>query len=452
MSAQRRFVLGPDDVPGEWYNILADLPFDLPPDKAAPKADGDTTSVRPQVPMELIRQSLGKRRFIPIPDAIRDILLRWRPTPLVRASELEAALKTRAKIFYKFEGNNASGSHKLNTAIAQAYYYKAAGVKRVTTGTGAGQWGTALALASQMFGLACKVWMVGISYQQKPYRRTAMRLSGAEVVSSPSRDTAVGRAMLKKEGPGAAGNIALAIAEAMEEANSTEGTRFCIGSGEPYSILHQTLIGLEAQKQMAMAAEHPDIVVASLGAGSNFGGVTLPFLGAQLRGESKARYVSVEPAVCPKLTRGVYRYDHTDGSGVTPLEKMYTLGSSFNTPPLHAGGLRYHATSKLISALYERKLIEAVAYQQRAVFDSAVLFYRTEGILPAPESAHAIHGAVVEALKANEAGTSPVILVCISGHGYFDLGAYEAFLDGELPDVSISEEEIARSVARIPEV
>jgi tryptophan synthase beta chain len=402
--------------------------------------------------LELIRQSMGKRRYIPIPEPIRNVLLGWRPTPLVRAHELERALDTPAKIFYKYEGGNASGSHKLNTAIAQAYYYQQAGVRRVTTGTGAGQWGTALAMAARLFGMDCKVWMVGVSFREKPYRKTMMRLFGANVVSSPSPDTAVGRALIAQAGEQAAGNIALAIAEAMEDANSNDTTRFCIGSGEPYSILHQTLMGQEAQKQLHKAGVHPDIVVGSLGAGSNFGGIALPFLGQELQGGPKVRCISVEPAACPKLTRGVYRYDHTDGSGSTPLELMYTLGSSFTTPHLHAGGLRYHATSKLISALYHRRMIEAVAYQQREVFESAVLFTRTEGLLPAPESAHAVHGAVVEARKAKEAGTKPVILLALSGHGYFDAGAYESYLNGQLSDVHISDEDIAASVARIPVV
>ncbi|MCD1257290.1 TrpB-like pyridoxal phosphate-dependent enzyme [Paenibacillus athensensis] len=446
-----RFDLAPEQMPEHWYNILADLDFELPPDLPPPVSNHENGAFKMQVPMEIIRQSIGKMRYVPIPEEVRNAYRQWRPTPVFRAVNLEKALGTSARIYFKYEGGNTSGSHKLNTAIAQAYYYKKAGVKRLTTGTGAGQWGTALSAACHMFGMECKVYMVGISYQQKPYRRSMMKLYGADVVASPSTDTRIGRELLEQD-PGTKGNIALAIAEALEDANSREDTRFCIGSGENYSILHQTIIGMEAQQQMEMAGYYPDVVVASLGAGSNFGGITLPFLSDNLTGKRSTRFISVEPAACPKLSRGEYRYDYTDFSGVTPLEKMYTLGHNYVTPDIHAGGLRYHATSKLVSALYDRGYLEAVAYQQRDIFNSGALFCREEGILPAPESAHAVHGAVMEAIKAREAGTSPTILALISGHGYFDMTAYESYMAGNMQDVHISDEQIQASLRTLPVV
>ncbi|HEX2078003.1 MAG TPA: TrpB-like pyridoxal phosphate-dependent enzyme [Longimicrobium sp.] len=439
------------EIPTHWYNLLADLPFPIPPDLPPRERAGGGAAFRPQVPLELVRQSLSKQPLVVIPEPIRELYALWRPTPLRRAARLEAALGTPARIYYKYEGVNVSGSHKLNTAVAQAYYYQRAGVKRLTTGTGAGQWGTALAVACHLFGLECKVYMVGTSYRQKPYRKVAMQMFGAQVASSPSPQTQAGRELLARD-PDGHGNLALAIAEALEEALSRDDTRFCIGSGEPYSILHQTVMGEEARQQLAALGEQPDVVLGSLGAGSNFGGIAFPFLRGNLAGESSVRCVSVEPAACPKLTRGVYAYDYTDSSGITPLEKMYTLGHSFAPTDIHAGGLRYHACSKLISALRHHDLIEAVAYQQTEVFRSGLLFGQTEGIVPAPESAHAVHGAVVEALRAKEEGTSPAILICLSGHGYFDMSAYEAFMDGRLKDVQVTDEEIARSLAELPVV
>ena len=445
------FDLGQEEIPTHWYNILADLPFDLPPDLPPRGTSRPEESVRVQVPLELIRQSIGKRRDVEIPAPIRERYMQWRPTPLRRAQRLEAALGTPARIYFKYEGNNSSGSHKLNTAIAQAYYYQRAGIGRLTTGTGAGQWGSALAVACQAFGMQCTVYMVGISYRQKPYRRVVMQMYGAEVLPSPSPHTQAGARFLA-EHPEGQGTIALAITEALEDALARDDSRFCIGSGESYSILHQTVIGLEARKQLALAGDEPDVVIGSLGAGSNFGGIAFPFLRDRLRGESRVRCLSVEPSACPKMTRGVYRYDATDASGVTPLQKMYTLGQAFATPDIHAGGLRYHASSKLISALYHHGAIEAVAYQQAEVFKSGVLFSQTEGVVPAPESAHAVHGAVQEALKAREQGTSPVILFCLSGHGYFDMSAYDAYLRGELQDAVIDDAQIAESLKTLPDV
>lgn len=436
-------------VPTFWYNILADLPFELPPDIQPPAPPGVNPQAKFQLPLALVRQSTLKERDIPIPPKVRDLYRAWRVTPLRRAEQLEQRLGTKARIYYKYEGGNASGSHKLCTGIAQAYYYAAAGTRRLTTGTGAGQWGTALAIGCQAFGLECKVYMVGSSFRQKPYRKTIMQLYGARVVASPSPDTKAGARMLR-EGLLDQSNIAFAVTEAMEDALTHEGTQLSVGSGEAYSILHSTVLGLEARAQLAALDERADVVVASLGAGSNFGGMAFPFLQDRLLSKRDVRCVSVEPAACPKLTRGVYRYDYTDASGVTPLQKMYTLGRGFRPPGMHAGGLRYHACSKLISALYHRGLIEARAYSQLSVFSSAILFSQLEGIVPAPESAHAIHGAIQEALRAKEEGTEPVIVFCLSGHGLFDLSAYEEYLSGRMEDTVVSDEAIENSLEGLP--
>lgn len=436
-------------LPTHWYNVLADLPFALPPDIAAPDRINKAESVKMQIPLSLVRQNSSRESQIAIPKQVLDIYRSWRPTPLIRAHRLERHLDTPARIYFKYEGGNASGSHKLSTAIAQSYYYRAAGVKRLTTGTGAGQWGTALAIGCQAFDMNCTVYMVGSSYQQKPYRRSMMQLHGAEILSSPSLRTAAG-SRLVAEGKLDTGNIAFAVTEALEDALASEDTQLSVGSGETYSILHSTVIGLEAMKQLASINESVDIVLASLGAGSNFGGTALPFIGEHLRGGRAVRCVSVEPAACPKLTRGSYRYDYTDGSGLTPLQKMYTLGSHFKPPGMHSGGLRYHACSKLLSALYHHGEFEAVAYGQTDVFRSAVLFSRLEGILPAPESAHAVHGAIEEAIAARNEDKPVTILFCVSGHGLFDLSAYDEFLSGRMEDAEVSGTEIARSLAALP--
>jgi tryptophan synthase beta chain len=441
-------------MPRAWYNIHPDLPFEVPrdlPPPAAATGDGRPAVGGPQVPKQLVRQATSRSTWIEIPDVVAQAYEVFRPTPLRRAVRLERALGTTARIYYKYEGGNVSGSHKLNTAIAQAHYYQQAGVQRLTTGTGAGQWGTAMSVAGRMFGMDSRVFMVALSYEQKPYRRTMMEMFGASVAASPSEDTEVGRAFRAAD-PTGRGNIALAIAEAMEDAATHPGTRFCIGSGEDYSILHQTVIGLEAAEQLAEHAESPDVVVASVGAGSNFGGMAFPFLGEALRTGREVRCVAVEPSSCPKLTRGTYAYDFTDYSGTTPLEKMYTLGSRFVTPPMHAGGLRYHATSKLVSAIRHHGLVEAVAYPQTDVFASGRLFCETEGILPAPESAHAVHGAIVEARRATAEGTSPCIAVCVSGHGYFDMAAYADALSGRMTDPELTDEHFALGVAALPQV
>lgn len=431
--------------PEAWYNIQADLDFELPPDLPPPHREEDAR-LDPQVPLSLIRQEVSRQRWIPVPDEVARRYAQWRTTPMRRATELESALGTDARIYYKYEGGNPSGSHKLNTAIAQAHYYKAAGATRLAVATGAGQWGTAVATACRMFGLECVVYMVRTSLESKPHRRTIMEMLGAEVIASPSDRTAAGRRFADQPG----GTLSIALAEAMETTREP-GTRFCAGSGETYSLLHNTVIGLEAQDQLAALGEEPDVVVAGLGAGSNFGGLAFPFLRAGLPGRGRVRCVSVEPAACPKLTRGRYAYDFTDSSGQNPLQKMYTLGSRFAPPSMHAGGLRYHATAKVVSALYDRGLVEAVAYQQREVFESAVLFARTEGLVPAPESAHAVHGAVVEATRAAGRGRPPVILFSLSGHGLFDMAAYRSYLDGQVDeDITIPDEMIERSLGHLP--
>jgi tryptophan synthase beta chain len=435
-------------TPEAWYNILADLDFELPGDIAPGDGAGSGgAGFNPQVPLSLVRQERSKSPWITIPAEIRDRYALWRPTPLRRARELEKAIGTSSRIYYKYEGGNLTGSHKLNTAIAQAYYYRAAGAKCLAVATGAGQWGTAVAAACQMFGLDCHVYMVRTSLETKPYRRTMMELLGATVTASPSDGTEVGRRFLRAGQE--SGTLSIALAEAVADTSDPD-TRFCAGSGETYALLHQSVIGLEAGEQLASLDTEPDVVIAALGAGSNFGGIAFPFLRSRLGGGRQVRCLSAEPAACPKLTRGRYAYDYTDSSEQTPLQKMFTLGYRFAPPAMHAGGLRYHATAKIISALYDRGLIEAVAYQQRAVFESAVMFARSEGILPAPESAHAVHGAVQEAAAADRRGESQVILFSLSGHGTFDLAAYGSYLHGEMPDVDIPESVIEESLAQLP--
>lgn len=437
-------------LPSHWYNILPELPVPLPSDLPPPIAPGcEGLPTKLQLPLSLARQNLSAVRDIAIPAPVLAHYLEWRPTPLIRATRLEAHLGTSARIYFKYEGANASGSHKLSTALAQAYYYHQAGVRRLTTGTGAGQWGTALAFACQSFGLACTVYMVGASYRQKPYRKTIMELLGADIHASPSGATQAGARMLA-EGKLDQSNIAFAVTEALEDAQGSVDAQLSLGSGETYSILHSTVIGQEAISQLSTLNETPDIVIASLGAGSNFGGIAVPFIGQKLRGERAPQCISIEPAACPKLTRGVYRYDYTDGSGITPLQKMYTLGSHYRPPGMHAGGLRYHACSKLLSALYHRDAFKAVAYPQTEVFASALTFARLQGILPAPESAHAIHGAIQEALQAKASGSTSVILFCLSGHGLFDLSAYAEYLTGAMEDAVPSQADIDRALAFLP--
>jgi len=428
---QRTFTLEEREIPTHYYNILPDLPTPLEPAlHPGTKQPLGPQDLAPLFPMELIMQEVSQERLIEIPDEVRSAYAAFRPTPLIRATQLERALDTPAEIYYKYEGVSPAGSHKLNTALAQAYYNKVAGIKRLATETGAGQWGSALSLACAMFGLKLKVYMVRISYEQKPYRRSMIRAWGGEIVASPSNDTNAGRAILAKD-PTSRGSLGIAISEAVEDAATHDDTNYSLGSVLNHVLLHQTIIGQEAKKQVEKAGVYPDVVIGCVGGGSNFGGLAIPFIKDKIGGK-KLRAIAVEPASCPSLTKGEFRYDFGDTAGLTPLLPMYTLGHDFMPPALHAGGLRYHGMAPIISRLYKDKLIEAQAYEQKDVFESALLFARTEGIIPAPESSHAIKSAIVEALQAKKEGRKKVILFNLSGHGHFDMGAYDAYLSGHL--------------------
>jgi tryptophan synthase beta chain len=444
------FNLEKDQVPTHWYNVLADLPFDIPAPRPAPLRDGEKAPLKPQLPLSMYRESIGRNRFVEIPEPIRTEYQRWRPTPLFRAARLEKALDTPAHIYFKYEGTSPSGSHKINTALAQAYYYGQSGVKEMVTGTGAGQWGSALAMACHPYGMACTVFMVRSSYRQKPYRGTLMRLNGARVITSPSEETEVGRAALRAD-PDSPGSLGIANAEAIEYANSRKDARFSIGSGENHVLMHQTVIGEEALLQMKLAGEFPDVVIAAMGAGSNFAGITFPFYRAALTENPGTRFLAVEPDACPKMTRGSYLMDHTDYSGVTPMVKMYTLGHRFMAYHIHAGGLRYHGAAPIVSAMYHHDLVEAISYGQNHVFDSGATFAKAEGLVPAPESAHAVAAAIDEALKAREERSERVILFGLSGHGLLDLSAYESHLSGEIVDVVPTDEDIQKSLQPLTE-
>jgi tryptophan synthase beta chain len=427
----RKFMLDEQEIPTHYYNILADLPTPMEP----PLHPGTKQPIGPQdlaaiFPMELIKQEVSSERYIEIPDAVRNAYATFRPTPLIRALDLERALDTPAEIYYKYEGVSPAGSHKLNTALAQAYYNKQAGIKRIATETGAGQWGSALSLACKMFDLQCKVYMVKVSYEQKPYRRSMIHTWGAEVVASPSKDTKAGRDALALN-PNSTGSLGLAISEAVEDAVGREDTNYSLGSVLNHVLLHQTIIGLEAKKQMEKAGVYPDIIIGCVGGGSNFGGIVLPFIKDKIGGK-KFRAIAVEPSSCPTLTKGEYRYDFGDVAKMTPLLPMYTLGNEFMPPSIHAGGLRYHGMAPIISKLYKDKMIEAQAYGQVEIFEAGVLFARTEGIIPAPESSHAIKSAIEEAKKAKLEGKKKIILFNLSGHGHFDMSAYDAYFTGKL--------------------
>ena len=431
---QRRFVLPEADLPTHYVNIAADLPEPLPP----PLHPGTREPIGPEMlaplfPMELIRQEVSADPLIEIPEEVREAYRIYRPTPLHRATALEKALDTPARIYFKNEGVSPAGSHKPNTAIAQAFYNRAEGVTRLVTETGAGQWGSALAFAGTLFGLETKVFMVKISYEQKPYRRSFIESFGATVIPSPSTETNAGRAVLAED-PDSTGSLGIAISEAIEEAAGREDTKYSLGSVLNHVLLHQTVIGQEAIVQMGMAGEMPDVVIGCAGGGSNFSGIAFPFLRDRLQGRSNTRFVAVEPASCPSLTQGEYRYDFGDTAGTTPLLKMHTLGNDFRPAPIHAGGLRYHGMAPMVSHLYELGFLEARAYEQNACFEAAVRFARTEGLIPAPESSHAIRAAIDEALDAREAGEERVILFNLSGHGHFDMAAYDAYLSGSLSD------------------
>lgn len=448
---ETKVLLTEREMPTAWYNIAADLPAPPPPvlhpGTGQPIGPAD---LAPLFPMALIMQEVSTERFIEIPEEVQEVYRLWRPSPLFRAHRLEKALGTPARIFYKYEGGSPPGSHKPNTAVAQAYYNKKEGVKRLATETGAGQWGSALAMACSFFGLECKVYMVKVSYFQKPYRRTLMEVWDAKVVPSPSQDTNAGRGILERE-PDSPGSLGIAISEAVEDAASRDDTKYSLGSVLNHVLLHQTVVGQEAKKQMEKAGAYPDILVGCVGGGSNFAGFSFPFLQDKLAGR-KMRAIAVEPEACPSITRGQYTYDFGDTAQMTPLVKMYTLGHTFVPPGIHAGGLRYHGMSPLVSALYSQGIIEARAVHQRAVFESAVTFARTEGIIPAPEPAHAIMVVIEEALACKESGEAKTILFNLSGHGHFDLGAYDAHLAGTLEDFAYPREKVAEALARLPQV
>jgi tryptophan synthase beta chain len=449
---QTKFVLDESRIPRAWYNIAADLPEAPPPvlhpGTGQPIGPGD---LAPLFPMELIKQVVSTEREIEIPDEVRDAYALYRPSPLYRAHRLEKALDTPAHIYYKYEGGSPSGSHKPNTALPQAYYNKAEGVTRMATETGAGQWGSALAFAGSVFGLDVKVFMVRASYDQKPYRRILMETYGAEVVPSPSPDTEYGRKVLAAT-PDNTGSLGIAISEAIEDTVSHPGTKYSLGSVFDFVLLHQTVIGQESIEQMGMAGEEPDVIIGCAGGGSNFAGLTFPWLGRTFRGGRKYRVIAAEPEAAPSLTRGTYAYDFGDTAQMTPLIKMHTLGHDFIPEPIHAGGLRYHGMSPLVSLLKEGGHIEAQAVHQRSAFEVGVTFARSEGILPAPEPTHAIRVAVDEALAAKEAGEPRVILFNLCGHGHFDLAAYERYLDGSLEDYEYPREKVEAALAGLPAV
>ncbi|HLH67332.1 MAG TPA: TrpB-like pyridoxal phosphate-dependent enzyme [Solirubrobacteraceae bacterium] len=447
MGETVRFTLGERDIPTHWVNLMADLPPGGPPPlhpgTLQPAGPDD---LAPIFPMALILQEVSTEPLIEIPEPVRDAYRLWRPTPLHRARRLERALDTPAHIYYKYEGTSPAGSHKPNTAVAQAYENAAAGVRRLTTETGAGQWGSALAFACMLFGLECEVWMVGSSYDQKPYRRSMMQAWGATVHRSPSDRTAAGRAQSQHT----TGSLGIAISEAVEVAAQDPEANYSLGSVLNHVLLHQTVIGQEALAQMEQAGEYPDTVIACVGGGSNFGGLAFPFLRRRLRDGLRTRFIAAEPAACPTLTRGVYAYDFGDTAGLTPLMPMYTLGHGFVPPPVHAGGLRYHGDSPLLCALVKEGLVEARAYRQNETFDAAVRFARSEGVIPAPEPAHAIRAVLEEAQAAREAGEQRVILFGLCGHGHFDLSAYDAYLAGRLEDPEFSEADRDAALASLP--
>lgn len=452
MAELTKYLLSEEQIPTAWINVLPLLDKPLaPPMNPATLKPLTPAELEPIFPRGLIEQEFSPRPEIDIPGEVLDIYRLWRPTPLYRARRLERALDTPAHIYYKYEGVSPTGSHKPNTAVAQAYYNKREGIRRLATETGAGQWGSALALACRMFEMDCTVYMVRVSYEQKPYRRMIMQTWGAEVFPSPSDRTNSGRSVLAAH-PDSPGSLGIAISEAVEDAATHSDTNYSLGSVLNHVLLHQTVIGLEARQQMALAGEEPDVVIGCFGGGSNFGGLALPWVPDKLRGRSRVRLMAVEPAACPSLTRGVYAYDFGDTSKLTPLLKMFTLGHDFVPAGIHAGGLRYHGASPLASHLLAEGIIEARAYPQLTVFDAAVQFARAEGILPAPESAHAIRAAIDEALEARQEGRPRVILLGLSGHGHFDLSAYDNYLAGKLADYAHPEEEIARAMATLPKV
>src|SRR5215471_7505892 len=446
--AQTKYLLGENEIPKAWYNVRADMPNPaqpvLHPGTSEPVGPDD---LAPLFPMALIMQEVSEEAEILVPEEVLDIYRLWRPTPLYRAHRLEAATGTRSRIFYKYEGVSPAGSHKPNTAVAQAFYNKQDGRKRLATETGAGQWGSALAFACKLLGLECKVYMVRISYEQKPFRRSLIQAWGATIVPSPSEETQVGRAIFEAD-PESPGSLGIAISEAVEDAAGRDDTAYSLGSVLNHVLLHQTVIGQEAIAQMELAGAYPDVIVGCVGGGSNFAGLAFPFLREKIAGR-EIDFVACEPAACPTLTRGPFAYDFGDTSKLTPLVPMHTLGHDFVPAPIHAVGLRYHGAAPLLSELVRDGLVRAEAYVQNDVFASAVLFAGSEGILPAPEAAHAIHGTIEAAKGADEAGEERTILFNLSGHGHFDMAAYDNYLAGRLEDVALDESEIARALRAI---
>jgi tryptophan synthase beta chain len=430
----KKIVLEDYEIPKKWYNVIPDLPSPLePPIDPQTKQPMSPEKLKALFPESLIEQEVSDKRWIDIPPEVLKIYSIWRPTPLVRAEKLEEFLDTPAKIYYKYEGVSPAGSHKPNTAVAQAYYNSKEGIKRLTTETGAGQWGSSLAFAGQYFGLEIKVYMVKVSYHQKPYRRVLMETWGAKVIPSPSLYTETGKRIIEKD-PENPGSLGIAISEAVEEALNSDDTHYSLGSVLNHVLLHQTVIGLEAKKQFEKIGQYPDIIIGSAGGGSNFAGLSLPFMMDRLEGSKDPRFIAVEPLSCPTLTEGRYEYDFGDTAGMTPLMKMHTLGHDFIPPSIHAGGLRYHGMAPIVSKLYEEGLIDAVAVPQTEIFKAAVDFARTEGIIPAPESAHAVKVAIDQALNCRETGEEKIILFNLSGHGLLDLSAYQQYLEGNLSD------------------
>jgi tryptophan synthase beta chain len=450
MADALKSILDEQDIPTTWYNLAADFPGPLPPvlhpGTRAPIGPAD---LAPLFPMALIEQEVATARQVEIPEPVREIYKLWRPTPLYRARRLEEALQTPARIFYKYEGVSPTGSHKPNTAVAQAFYNKEAGVERLVTETGAGQWGSSLAFAGSVFGIEVQVFMVRVSYEQKPYRRALMETYGARCVPSPSSETRAGQAILDRRADHL-GSLGIAISEAVEVAAQRDDTKYALGSVLNHVLLHQTVIGQEAVAQMALTGYEPDILIGCTGGGSNFSGLVFPFLGEHLRGGPAMRVIAVEPAACPSLTRGRYAYDFGDTAHLTPLVKMHTLGSTFTPPGFHAGGLRYHGMAPIVSALKERGLIEARAYHQLRCFEAGVMFARAEGIVPAPEANHAVAAVVDEAVRCREEGRPQTILFNLCGHGHFDMQAYADYFAGKLKDVEYDEADLALALAGLP--
>ncbi len=454
-DVRTRFDLQPDQIPTAWFNLVPDMVKagmqPLPPLSPQTKEPMGPADLAPLFPESLIMQEVSAEPWIDIPGEVIDIYRLWRPSPLFRATRLEQALETPARIYFKYEGVSPAGSHKPNTAVPQAFYNQQAGIRRIATETGAGQWGSSMAMACSMFGLECDVYMVKASYEQKPYRRVFMETFGASVVASPSDKTNSGRAILEAQ-PDSTGSLGIAISEAVEDAATHEDTNYALGSVLGHVLLHQSVIGLEAQQQMEMAGERPDVIVGCVGGGSNYAGLAYPFMADKLRGDASMRFLAAEPAACPTLTKGRYAYDYGDTAAIGPIVPMYTLGHDFVPAPVHAGGLRYHGDSPSLSMLVHEGHMDAVAYTQNQIFEAAVLFAKTQGIIPAPEPSHAIKGAIDEALAAKEAGEERVILFNLCGHGHFDMQAYDDYLNGRLPEVEFAEADEDAALANLPEV